>query len=136
MYMKKTPIVFRMDYEHDQITSTVRRGCEWVMAGEGVATIKFDGQAALWQDGKLWKRYDRKLTKQAQAQHNRGVALDASDVLIFKAPPEGFVACETHPDPVSFHWPGWVPVSRDNPADKWLVEAMDHSYSGGPETFV
>ena len=122
--MKKTPIVFVQDYDRDQITPNVRPGCEWVLDGVGVATIKFDGQAALWKDGKLWKRYDRKLTKQAQSKFNRGQDLGPLRVELFKDPPEGFVPCEAQPDPVSFHWPGWVPVSTDNPADKWFVEAL------------
>ena len=123
--MKKTPIVFLMDYENDRITPDVRTGCEWVIQGQGVATIKFDGQAALWKDGKLWKRYDRKLTKQAQARLRRGQDLGSISTDLFKVPPEGFVPCEPDPDPVSYHWPGWVPVSRDNPADKWMIQALD-----------
>lgn len=122
--MKKTPIVFLMDYEKDQITPNVRPGCEWVVQGQGVATVKFDGQAALWKDGRLWKRYDRKLTKQAQSRYNRGLDLGPVNESLFKNPPEGFVPCEPHPDPVSYHWPGWVPVSADNPADKWFIEAL------------
>lgn len=122
--MKKTPIVFLMDYEKDQITPNVRPGCEWVVQGQGVATVKFDGQAALWKEGRLWKRYDRKLTKQAQSRYNRGLDLGPVRMELFKDPPEGFVPCEAAPDPVSFHWPGWVPVSADNPADKWFMEAL------------
>lgn len=124
--MKKTPIVFLMDYEKDELTAQVRKGLEWVVAGQGVATVKFDGQAALWQDGKLWRRYDRKLTKQAQLRHNRGKTLDPGDMSNFKSPPEGFVPCEANPDPVSFHWPGWLPVSVDKPEDQWFVEALAH----------
>lgn len=124
--MKKTPIVFLMDYEKDQITQAVRPGCEWVVAGEGVATVKFDGQAALWKDGKLWKRYDRKLTKQAQSRLNRGQDLGPLRLELFKDPPAGFEPCELQPDPVSYHWPGWVPVASDNPADKWFTQALAH----------
>lgn len=123
--MKKTPIVFVMDYEKAELTPKVRPGCEWVISGQGVATIKFDGQAALWRDGKLWKRYDRKLTKKAQARYDRGQELGPIREELFKVPPEGFEPCEPSPDPVSFHWPGWVPVDRGNPADKWFVEALD-----------
>lgn len=123
--MKKTPIVFLMDYDREQITDRVRPGCEWVVNGEGVATVKFDGQAARWHEGKLWKRYDRKLSKQAQSRYNRGQDLGPIREDLFKVPPEGFEPCEAQPDPVSFHWPGWVPIDRDNPADKWFLEALD-----------
>ena len=124
--MKKTPIVFLMDYEKDHLTPAVRPGCEWVVEGQGTATVKFDGQAARWQDGQLWKRYDRKLTKQAQSRYNRGQDLGEIREDLFKTPPAGFEPCEPTPDPVSYHWPGWVPVDRNNPADKWMVEALDH----------
>ena len=72
----------------------------------------------------MWKRYDRKLTKQAQSRHNRGEDLGPVRLELFKAPPEGFVPYEPQPDPVSFHWPGWVPVSESDPADKWFREAL------------
>lgn len=122
--MKKTPIVFLMDYNSDQITNQVRPGLEWVANGEGVATIKFDGQACLWQDNRLWKRYDRKLNKKAQWKFDQGKVLDAQDLSIFKTPPEGFVPCEANPDPVSFHWPGWVPISSTDPGDQYHREAL------------
>ena len=125
--MKKTPIVFLHDYEKDAITSQIRPGCEWVLEGLGSATIKFDGQAALFKDDKLWKRYDRKLTKKAQQAFNRGQDLGPVRMELFKDPPEGFVPCEESPDPVSFHWPGWVPVSKDNPADKWFIGALSNT---------
>lgn len=123
--MKKTPIVFLMDYEKEELTDVVRPGLEWVLNGEGLATIKFDGQATRWKDGKLWKRYDRKLNKQAQRKYDAGADLGEVRDDLFKTPPEGFVPCEATPDPVSFHWPGWVPVSDTDPADKWLREALE-----------
>ncbi len=122
--MKKTPIVFEMDYEKERVTPQVRPGQEWVLAGEGIATIKFDGQACLWQDGKLWKRFDRKLNKQAQRRLDHGQALGPLNDGLFRNAPEGFVPCEAAPDPVTFHWPGWVPVSETDPADKWHREAL------------
>lgn len=124
--MKKTPIVFVMDYEKDALTPQVRKGLEWVAAGEGVATVKFDGQATLWKNGRLWKRYDRKLNKQAQNRYNRGEDIGPIQESLFKAPPEGFEPCEAAPDPVSFHWPGWVPISDTDPADQWHREALAH----------
>ena len=110
--MKKTPIVFAMDYEKERVTPHVRPGQEWVLAGEGIATIKFDGQACLWQDGKLWKRFDRKLNKAAQRRLDQGQVLDPGQEDLFRTAPEGFVPCEPSPDPVTFHWPGWVRRSQ------------------------
>ncbi len=124
--MKKTPIVFVVDYEKEQATDQVRPGMEWVLAGEGVATIKFDGQACLWQEGRLWKRFDRKLNKAAQRRKDQGQDLGPIRMDLFREAPEGFVPCEAAPDPVTFHWPGWVPVSDTDPADKWHREALAH----------
>ncbi|QWF16004.1 DUF5565 family protein [Lysobacter capsici] len=129
--MKKIPTVFVMDYEKDALTPHVRPGLEWVIRGEGTATVKFDGSACRWHDGRLWKRYDRKLDKQAQRRHDRGEDLrplldGASRDSLFKTPPPGFEPCEDAPDPVTFHWPGWVPVSADQPEDRWHNEALKH----------
>ena len=74
----------------------------------------------------LWKRYDRKLNKKAQWKLDQGADLDPNDLSIFKTPPEGFVPCEANPDTVSFHWPGWVPVSANDPQDQWHYEALAH----------
>jgi hypothetical protein len=124
--MKKTPILFLVDHEAEQLLPTVRPGCEWVLAGEGIATIKMDGSACLWRDGRLWKRYDRKLNKPAQRQLDEGRDLGPVTEALFKVPPTGFEPCEAHPDPVTFHWPGWVPISDTDPADQWHREAMAH----------
>lgn len=122
--MKKTPIVFVMDYDRDALTPVVRKGLEWVAAGEGIATVKVDGSAALWKGGRLWKRYDRKLSKSSQLRLDRGQDLGPIRDELFKVPPPGFEPCEAKPDPVSFHWPGWVPISETDPADKWHREAL------------
>lgn len=123
--MKKTPVVFVVDRATGVAQSDVRAGQEWVLRGEGVATVKFDGQACLWRDGKLWKRYDRKLNKKMQWRKDRGEELGELNPADFKVPPEGFEPCEASFDPVSHHWPGWVPVSADNPADKWHRQALE-----------
>lgn len=118
--MKKTPLVFVYDYENDVVTDKVKPGSEWVLEGKGVATIKVDGTACLFKEGKLWKRFDRKLKKGVEAKAGDEVSIDS-----FRDAPEGFVPCEPNPDPVTFHWPGWVPVSADKPEDKYHVEALE-----------
>lgn len=76
---------------------------DWVLAGEGRATVKHDGTSCLVEGGKLFKRFDAKKGRQL---------------------PAGFQPCEPQPDPVTGHWPGWVPVSAGDPADRWHVEAF------------
>lgn len=127
--MKKIPTVFGMDHATGLAVPELRAESAWVAAGEGTASIKLDGMATLFQDGLLWKCYDRKLNKPAAARTARGLVLGLLDESLFKQPPEGFVACEPAPVPVTRHWPGWVPVDAHDPADQWLREgwqaAMD-----------
>ncbi|ACU61350.1 RNA ligase 1 family protein [Chitinophaga pinensis] len=88
-------------------TKEVTPGCEWVVAGEGKATRKWDGTAVLKEGAELFRRYD--------AKHG-------------KTPPDGFRPCQD-PDPITGHWPGWVPVDPHNPADKYICEAFGISQS-------
>ena len=103
--MKKIPSLFLRHYEGGKrglVYDEVTPGAEWVAKGEGIATRKWDGTACLYRDGRLRKRYDAKAGK---------------------TPPEGFEPAQPEPDPVTKHWPGWVPVS-DGAEDRWHVEAL------------
>lgn len=54
--MKKIPTLFvrKFDEHHNKtITREVTAGMEWVLAGEGVATIKIDGSCCAMIDGNL-----------------------------------------------------------------------------------
>ena len=98
--MQKIISLYQRNYDGDRLVrDEVVPGAEWVLAGEGVATRKWEGTACLVRAGRLFKRYDAK----------RG-----------KAPPSGFEPAQ-EPDPTG-HWPGWVPVG-DGPADMWHMEA-------------
>lgn len=61
--MKKIPTVFQRDWEGDRsrVLPQVHPGCEWVLAGEGIATRKMDGTCCMIRDGKLYKRQEFKL---------------------------------------------------------------------------
>lgn len=103
--MKKIPTLFERVYENHEvvgITDKVTPGMEWVLEGEGYATVKIDGACCAIIDGELYKRYDAKKGKR---------------------PPVGAIPC-CDPDPVTGHWPHWVKVDANNPADKWFVEAF------------
>ena len=102
--MKKIKSLFERNYETDRLVNpTVVAGSEWVIAGEGIATRKFDGTCCLVKNGELYKRYDVKKNRKA---------------------PEGFVPAQS-PDETTGHWPGWVRVSPDNPSDKWFWRAWE-----------
>lgn len=102
--MKKIITLFKRDYTTDHlVTNEVNEGAEWVINGEGIATQKFNGTACLVRNDKLYKRYD--------AKHG-------------KIPPADFEPCQDAPDPITGHWPGWVPVTN-KPEDKYHREAFE-----------
>jgi hypothetical protein len=75
---------------------------EWVLNGEGVATVKYDGSCCAIINGDFYKRYDAKSGKPI---------------------PEGSIKCQDEPDKVTGHMPCWVKVDVNNPADKWFINA-------------
>ena len=106
--MKKIPTLFKREFSGNKvvgITSEVTEGMEWVLAGEGEATVKFDGSCCAIINGEFYKRYDAKKGRKA---------------------PEGAMPC-CEPDPITGHHPHWVKVDENNPADKWFVEAYKGS---------
>lgn len=110
--------VFVVDYDNSNLATPDVRNCNlWVVNGEGQASIKFDGTSCLIQDGKLYKRWDRKLSNKfykkmiSSKRKNQKFVADES---MFKPLKEGAIACNESFDPVTFHWPHWVPVSESN----------------------
>ena len=104
--MKKIPTLFEREFKGHKVVKVlpkVHPGMEWVLEGEGIATVKYDGSCCAVIDGEYYKRYDCK----------KG-----------KIPPEGFIPC-CKPDTITGHWPGWVKVDEKNPADKWFVTAYE-----------
>lgn len=100
--MKKISSLFARDPSNPQIlTDAFHPDAAWVVAGEGVATRKWDGTSVLVRDGRLFARYDVKHGKIAPANFE-----PAQD-----------------PDPNTGHHPGWVPAER--PEDKWIRTAAD-----------
>lgn len=102
--MKKIPTLFQRDFDNDPrwVTREVSPGCEWVLAGEGEATRKFDGTCArLDEDGRWWARRE---VKADQVQ------------------PQGFVAVEY--DAQTQKMMGWVPA-EDSSFWKFMLQAID-----------
>ena len=61
--MKKIPTLFQREYLNHEVVKVldiVTEGCEWVLAGEGTATLKHDGSCCCIINGELYKRYDAK----------------------------------------------------------------------------
>ena len=100
--MKKIITLFQRNYEADRLVrDEVVPGAEWVLAGEGMATRKFDGTCCMVRNGRLYKRYDAQTGK---------------------TPPVGFEPAQ-EPDSTTGHWPGWLEVGEGN-EDKWHREAF------------
>lgn len=110
--MKKIPTVFRRDFKNSRgrhVLREVTEGCEWVLAGEGVATRKFDGTAVRLLNGHAYKRREWK---------------DGTKV------PDSFE--EIDYDEATGKHVGWVPLDRDDPSDKWHWQALDdHVWADG-----
>lgn len=127
--MKKIISLFKRDYEGNrQVFDEVVPGAEWVLAGEGVATIKYDGTACMVREGRLFKRHDRKLTKKAY-RRKKGDPAFVPAVEDFKPAPGGWEAAEEVPNRHTGHWPGWLPVG-DGPEDKWHRAAAQFDERG------
>lgn len=102
--VKKIQTVFERDWAGDRsrVLEKPAEGCEWVFAGEGVCTRKYDGTACLVEDGKLWKRREQ-----------RGGT----------KPPPAELHLVDH-DLTTDKIIGWVPVG-EGPDDKWYREALN-----------
>jgi len=62
--VKKIISLYQRNYDTDRLVrNEVVPGAKWVLAGEGIATRKFDGTCCMVRDGKLYKRYDAKKGK-------------------------------------------------------------------------
>lgn len=116
--MKKIPTLFKRVFEGHRIVGIkdeITPGCEEAFL-HGVPTVKFDGACCAIINCEFYKRYDAK----------KG-----------KTPPAGAIPC-CDPDPITGHWPHWVKIDPDNPADKWFMDAFNNtyvSYRGRNRTF-
>jgi hypothetical protein len=107
--MRKIVSLFKREYEGNRLVyDEIVPGAEWVAAGEGVATRKFDGTCCMVRSGKLYRRFD---------------------ATVGKAPPEGFVPAQ-EADATTGHWPGWMLVG-DGPEDRWHREAFAGNEADG-----
>lgn len=106
--MKKIPTLFKRDFTRpgNPIIPEFNEGTEWVRAGEGVATRKYDGTCVLIRSGKMFKRYELKQGR--------------------TAPPDFELADR---DDVTGKSMGWVEVGWGT-EDKWFREAIE---GGNPD---
>ncbi|OJW19952.1 MAG: hypothetical protein BGO49_10510 [Planctomycetales bacterium 71-10] len=100
--MKKIPTMFERDWQGDRsrVVDEIHAGCEWVAAGEGVATRKIDGTCCRIRDGRLYKRQEIKPGQ---------------------APPPDFEEADF--DEETGKRVGWRPVG-EGPEDRWHREGF------------
>jgi hypothetical protein len=121
--MRKIISLFQRNYEGDKLVrDEIVPGAEWVVNGEGKATRKWDGTCTLVEDGKLFARFDAKVAPTAPNPDGRTLPAYKGDRQV----PDGFRPSQD-PDPITGHWPGWVPV-EDQPQYKWHREAFDPEF--------
>lgn len=108
--MNKIPTLFKRIFDNngkctDCIPELSDPKLQCVLDGATVPTLKVDGACCAIIDGKFYKRYDAKRGK--------------------TPPPDAIPCCE--PDPVTGHWPHWLPVKADDPSAKWFIAAKENA---------
>ena len=102
--MKKISSLFARNHDtNGLVRNEVVPGCEWVLAGEGIATRKYDGACCMIRSGMLYKR---------------------RTVWEGETPPVDFEAV-TEFDPIKGVCYGWVPVSSAGPEDQYFRVALE-----------
>jgi hypothetical protein len=110
--VRKIPTLYARDESRRFVTDEVTPGCEWVLAGEGVPTRKYDGTCVMLdEDGQWWAR--------------REVKRD-------KVEPVGFV--EVNFDRVTGKRMGWEPIIQSSFSKCWS-EAMGWQEEWEPGTY-
>lgn len=111
--MKKIPTLFEREFGDHRVVGIkpvlTSPDLQWVLDGKGIATVKIDGTCCAIIDGRFYKRYDAKKGKK---------------------PPENAIPC-CDPDPVTGHWPHWIPVTSDDPGSRWHIIAKENAVMEG-----
>ena len=107
--MKKIPTLFKREFEGHNIVNILPelsdKSLQWVLDGDGIATVKWDGSCCAIIDGKFYVRYDAKNGKPV---------------------PENAIKCQEEADPITGHLPCWLPYDENNKGQKWFGEAYIH----------
>lgn len=122
--MKKISTVFVVNRELGVAMNEVRPENQWVVDGEGIATVKFDGTSCAVFGGVLYKRFDQKLKKQFEVMRKRKGDKFVVQEHMFRDLPDGAIPCVATYDPVTFHFPHWVPVDVNAPENCHHVEGL------------
>ena len=104
--MRKIISLFQRNYDGDRLVrDEVVPGAEWVLAGEGRPTRKFDGVCTMVRSGKLYKRLEITDEKRAKGKV-----------------PDNWEPADDR-DELTGKQMGWVPVG-EGPEDQYLRAAL------------
>ncbi|MEV0495336.1 RNA ligase 1 family protein [Streptomyces atratus] len=109
--MKKIPTMFVRDFDNRpaHVLPEVTPGCDWVLAGEGQATRKYDGTCVMLDEaGKWWAR---------------------REVKPGKTPPPNYVVIST--DEETAKTVGWEPIDQSSFAKFHAEAVQNHGPSDG-----
>lgn len=132
--MKKVKALFVVERSVQMATREIEPTAQWVFDGEGEATIKYDGTPVLIKNGKLYKRWNRKLQKKFLKQWRYNKENFKYSMDMFVDIPEGAIALEDAPAPISLHFPYWIPVI-DEKSNKRFIRAFDDLESKDDGTY-
>lgn len=102
-----------------------------LMEGIKYFQLKIDGTSSLIKEGIPYGRYDAKLIKSKKGKKTYLTKEEVSKNL-----PAGAIPCQ-EPDEKSGHWPHWIPLLKENPEQKYMLEAfteLENKIDGTYET--
>jgi hypothetical protein len=109
MIMKKIPTIFKRNPDNmKELLREPNPEADWVFAGEGVATRKYDGTCCLVKDGVYYKRREIKPGQEL---------------------PQDFMLADT--DAITGKRVGWVPVDTTGREDCWHMDAWHPGLKDG-----
>ena len=127
--MKKIKTVFIINRKNNLATDKVLKENEWVLNGEGKATMKFDGTSSMIKDGILFRRWNRKLTKKAI----KDIKLAKLDGIVCSGHEANFLKriCKN----MEIITPG-IRLSGDSKGDQKRVMTPDQAFKNGATAIV
>lgn len=111
--MKKIPTLFVRD-ENDRryVTEQVTPGCEWVIAGEGVATRKYDGTSVMFDGSRWWARREVKPGKPQPPEYQPLMTDEVTGKTVGWEPIEQSAFARWHSE-----------ADPDAPFDQWPIQS-------------
>lgn len=134
--MQKIISLFQRNYDTDRLVrDEVVPGAEWVLAGEGEATRKYDGTCCMIRDEKLYKRYEVKKGRRPPANFE-----PASEVDAVTGKQQGWLPVGEGPED-QYHREGWSDFLRESAHHGIAPSEWDATYElcgpkiqGNPES--